>query len=197
MRGAVAAAKLEQLALGKHQIGATGDAEIRTAITDDDLHGGKMRFGKRTLAVAGQHPAIAARRRERHAPAVAVDRLEVIGVERHAEAGAAQNGVDDDVEAVRHDGHAETVARALAHEHGKTAIDADARRGGHQLLRCRSQQTHLTRHAFARADPAGLPFLLDFAPGGIGKLLEQHVGGVAGCNRPVEVDEDMALHTRT
>ena len=197
MRGAVATAKLKQLALGEHQIGAAGNAEIRAAVTDDDLHGRKMRFGKRTLAVPGQHPAIAARGRKRHPPAVAVDRLEMIGMKRHAEARAAQNGVDDDVEAIRHDGHAETVAHAFAHEHGKTAIDADARRGGHHLLRCRSQQAHLTRHAFARADPTGLPFLLDVAPGGIGKLLEQHVGGVAGCNRPVEVDEDMALHTRT
>ena len=35
MRGAVATAKLKQLALGEHQIGATGDAEIRATFTEE------------------------------------------------------------------------------------------------------------------------------------------------------------------
>jgi hypothetical protein len=34
-------------------------------------------------------------------------------------------------------------------------------------------------------------------PGRIGKTLKQHVGRVARCNRSVEIDEGMTLHTRT
>ena len=56
-------------------------------------------------------------------------RLEVIGVERHLEPGVAQHALDDEIEPVGDDGHADAVARALIDECGKARVDAQLREG--------------------------------------------------------------------
>ncbi len=127
----------------------------------------------------------------------AAERLEMVGVERDLEPGVAQDPLDDEVEPVGDDGHADAVALALVDEGGKSRVDAQLRHGVQDLGRARLEQRHLPRHALARADPPGLPVLLDLLPGRVGKPLEQEVGDVTRDDRPVEIDEGVALHTRT
>ena len=60
-----------------------------------------------------------------------------------------------------------------------------------------AHQVDLAHHALARADAAGLPVLLDLAPGRRGEALEKQIGRIDRSDRSVEIDEHAALHTRS
>ncbi len=80
---------------------------------------------------------------------------------------------------------------------GKAPIDLHGADERVHLGRRRTHEVDLAHHALARADPAGLPFLLDELPLGRGKALEKKIGRIDGSDGAVEVDEHTAFHTRS
>ena len=60
-----------------------------------------------------------------------------------------------------------------------------------------ADQVNLAHHAFARADQSCFPLFLNLAPARIGEALEKKIRSIERSNRPIEIDEDVKLHTRT
>ncbi len=197
MRRAVALAQFEQRALREDEIRAARHAEIGPPVADHDLDGLSVRLGERALAVAGEHLALAARMREGNAPVFTAGGFEVIGAEAQVGMpGILQHALDDEIEAIGNDGHADAAALAFLHERGEALIDLDlgnlVEHGGGRG----AQQGDLPRHALARADRAGLPLALDVAPALESETLENQVRGIARHDGAIEVDEHMTIHTR-
>ena len=188
---------LEQGALGEHQIGAAGHAEIRAAVAHDDAQLPRLARRKAALAVAGQGSAVAARMRERQPPAVAALPLQVIGVEGQVEVVALEHGLDRAIEPVGHD--RDTVAEPAAQPCERAEIRVDLDAGDERVhLRLRSRAPGRSGAPCTRASRCGRPSIPPrFAPGRSRKPLEQQVGRIDRSDRSVEIDEHATLHTRT
>jgi len=101
------------------------------------------------------------------------------------------------VEPIGHDGDAVSEPSTEMSEGWEGRIDVDASDELVHFHLAGPHQVDLAHHAFARADAAGFPVLFNVAPGWSGKAFQQEVRRVEGCNRPVEINKQAALHTRT
>ncbi len=188
----------EQGAFGQHQIGSAGDTEVGAAVADHDRQLARGARGEVALAVARQRPAVAARMREGEPPAIVAAPLQMVGGEGQLRQSVApQHSLDRAVEPVRH--HSDVVAKpgAQRSERRKPRIDLNA---GDKVVHfglAGADEIDLAHHAFARADQACLPVLLDTAPSGVGEALEQQVRRVDGRDGSVEIDQQAVLHTHT
>jgi uncharacterized protein YidB (DUF937 family) len=85
---------VEQGALGQHQVGAVGHAEVRAAVAHDDAQLPRFSIQEAALAGAGQGSAVAACMREGQTPAVSALPLQAIGMEGQVEVVALEHGLD-------------------------------------------------------------------------------------------------------
>src|SRR5262249_51445189 len=81
-------------------------------------------------------------------------------------------------------------------ERAESGVDLHAGDEGVHRGRRGAHEVDLAHHAFARADAAGLPVVLDVVPRRIGELLEQQVRRIDLGDRSVKVEQEATFPPR-
>lgn len=102
----------------------------------------------------------------------------------------AQNGFDEEVDAVAHNGERDSLFSAAPVEREKTLVDGQICGKGNERVAICLDELNLTGETFLTRDvafdPSGLPFL----PGREGKGFQYGIGSVEGGDRAVEIAVD-------
>src|SRR5262245_38367685 len=110
---------------------------------------------------------------------------------------SSQHRLDRAVQTVRHNGDVVSLLEAQINESGKARIDLDVCDKIVELSGGCAHEIDLPHEALARADEPRLPIVLNLAPLGRRKTLEQQIGCIERSDGSVEIDEHMARHTLT
>ena len=197
VRDRVRPAMGQQAILREYEIRTRSNTKIRRAVADKDCGRAVWRHDivarNRAFAGAGLDTAVGSRMRKFETVTTARKHDQRIGL--YAQPGKrviGQDALDCVIDSVADDIQCDIARSFACFDKGReSGVDFNGIEIAVQFPAIRLEKGNLARHAFARAEPAGQPLLLDVHPRRIRKSFKQTISYILQRNRSVKIADNV------